>query len=107
MTYRSPARYLALLALLAAAFAVYLVVQSGSSGESSSSASTTAPATRTTTTTKQHRATKRTYTVRPGDTLSGIAERTGVPLTRLEQLNPDVDVNTLNAGQRLKLRPSS
>lgn len=104
MTYRSPARYLALLALLAAAFAVYLVVQSGTSDDPSPSARTT---TTTRTATTPRRPAKRTYTVRPGDTLSAIAERTGVPLTRLEQLNPDVDVNTLNAGQRLKLRPSS
>lgn len=105
MTYRSPARYLALLALLAAAFAVYLVVHSGTAKDASPSASTTRAT--TTTTTTRRTTTKRTYTVRPGDTLSGIAERTGVSLARLEELNPDVDVNTLNAGQRLKLRPSS
>jgi LysM repeat protein len=50
---------------------------------------------------------KRTYTVRAGDTLSAIAARTHVPLERLQELNPDIDVNTLNTGQRLKLRPSS
>jgi LysM repeat protein len=45
-----------------------------------------------------------TYTVIPGDTLSGIAEKTGVRLAKLERLNPEVDLEALNAGQVIKLR---
>ena len=45
-----------------------------------------------------------TYIVQPGDTLSGIAVKTGIPLLRLERLNPDIDAATLNAGQQIKLR---
>ena len=45
-----------------------------------------------------------TYVVVPGDTLSGIAVKTGIPLFRLERLNPDIDAATLNAGQQIKLR---
>lgn len=45
-----------------------------------------------------------TYTVRSGDTLAAIAQRTGVPVSRLQQLNPGVDPRTLLAGQKLKLR---
>ena len=43
--------------------------------------------------------------MRPGDTLSGIAERTGVPLATLTRLNDDVDSQALQTGQRLKLSP--
>ena len=45
-----------------------------------------------------------TYIVVPGDTLTGIAEKTGIPLGRLERLNKDLDAATLNAGQQIKLR---
>lgn len=44
------------------------------------------------------------YTVKEGDTLTGISERTGVPVTELERLNPGVDPQALIAGQELKLR---
>jgi LysM repeat protein len=44
------------------------------------------------------------YTVVAGDTLSGIAIETGVPEPRIERLNPEVDSETLNAGQVLALR---
>ena len=43
--------------------------------------------------------------VRAGDTLSGIAERTGVPLATLIRLNEGVDSQSLQTGQRLKLAP--
>ena len=46
----------------------------------------------------------RNYEVQPGDSLSTIAEATGVPLDVLSQLNPDLDPQTLAPGQRLKLR---
>ena len=45
-----------------------------------------------------------TYVVVPGDTFTGIAEKTGIPLAKLERLNPDLDTGTLNAGQQIKLR---
>lgn len=44
------------------------------------------------------------YVVEPGDTLSGIAERTGVPIRRLERLNPEIDPEALGTGQTIKLR---
>ena len=43
--------------------------------------------------------------VKPGDTLSSIALKTGVPLARIEALNPNVDTQSLQAGQRIKLVP--
>ena len=45
------------------------------------------------------------YVVQPGDTLSSIAQKTGVSVATLEALNPKlVDPDSLQAAQRLKLR---
>jgi LysM repeat protein len=44
------------------------------------------------------------YVVRPDDTLSAIARSTGVSLTTLEQLNPNISPNALQSGERLRLR---
>jgi LysM repeat protein len=46
----------------------------------------------------------RTYTVEEGDTLGAIAEKFDVSTKRLERLNPDIDPQTLNAGQELQIR---
>jgi len=46
----------------------------------------------------------RTYVVEEGDTLSGVAAEFDVSVKRLERLNPDIDPQTLNAGQELKIR---
>jgi LysM repeat protein len=45
-----------------------------------------------------------TYRVRPGDTLGSISERTGRTPEELQSLNPDLDAQALQPGQRLKLR---
>jgi LysM repeat protein len=42
--------------------------------------------------------------VQVGDTLGGIAGKTGVALTRIEELNPAVDPHAMTAGQKIKLR---
>ena len=44
------------------------------------------------------------YQVKSGDTLSAISERTGVPMSRIEELNPQIDPQALIEGQKLKLR---
>jgi LysM repeat protein len=44
------------------------------------------------------------YTVRKGDTLGHIAERTGVPIKTLQQLN-GLRGSTIRPGQKLKLKP--
>jgi membrane-bound lytic murein transglycosylase D len=46
-----------------------------------------------------------TYTVRPGDTLSKIAERNGVPLARLFAINGLTGKSILRPGQVLRLAP--
>ena len=44
------------------------------------------------------------YIVQAGDTLGTIAEKVGLSVDRLEELNPQIDPQTLVAGQRIKLR---
>jgi LysM repeat protein len=44
------------------------------------------------------------YVVRAGDTLSAISSRTGIPIATLQILNPSLDPNALQTGQRLRLR---
>lgn len=110
MSHRSPARWLAPLALLGAVLAVFLVARPESESTSGSGGSTQAGQTstsRTTTTKKKSAAKARTYTVKAGDVLSAIAEKTGLTLQRLQELNPDVDANALRTGQKLKLAPSA
>lgn len=110
VTGRSPARLLAPLALVTSVLALYLVVSSGGSDtgrdDTGAKPSQTRPsATSTTAKPRTPRRTRRTYTVRAGDTPSGIAERVGISLDTLLELNPDVDPQLLSPGQRLKLSP--
>ena len=46
----------------------------------------------------------RFYTVRVGDTLASIARTMGIPLERLERLNPNVEPTSLFIGDRIRLR---
>jgi LysM repeat protein len=45
-----------------------------------------------------------TYTVESGDTLAGIAAKTGTSVTRLEQLNPGIDPTALRVGQKIRVQ---
>jgi LysM repeat protein len=114
MTRRTPARLLAPLALVTVAAALFIVVSNGLDGGTGGDAST--PASRATdaeptraaegatTSASGRRRGRRTYTVRAGDTPSGIAQETGVSVEELLELNPDLDAQSLSVGQRLKLR---
>jgi LysM repeat protein len=44
------------------------------------------------------------YTVRRGDTFGSIAATEGTTVAQLEQLNPGVSSNTLQVGQRLRVK---
>jgi LysM repeat protein len=81
--------------------AVLLVVQNTLSEDGSSTTQTTTSTSTTRTTAKQG---PKTYRVRSGDTLGAIAEKTDVSVDKLVELNPDVDPQSLRAGQRLRLR---
>ena len=104
------ARLLAPLALIAVTVAVLAIVLgsdvvgddngSGSAGTSDLPAATD----RTGTTTTKKKRTPATYTIKANDTLSGIAETTGIPVERLQELNPELDPQGLVTGQKIKLR---
>jgi LysM repeat protein len=47
---------------------------------------------------------KNVYTVKPGDNFQSIAQKTGIPPEKLQQLNPDLDPQALISGQKVKLR---
>ena len=118
-TRRSPARFLAPLALIVVVVAFLAVISgsdTGGSGGSSTDTSSTSSAAQTGTTSKKKttKAAKKkaakgkdsgkTYTVQVGDTLGGIADKTGVPLSRIEELNPDVDPHAMTTGQEIRLK---
>jgi LysM repeat protein len=110
MAGRSPARFLAPIALVAFAVALFVVVSSnipddgdspGARGASQPAESTPGPNGKPE---KKKKRTPRTYTVKAGDTPSGIAEKNDVPLDRIFELNPDLDPQTLTPGTKIKLR---
>jgi LysM repeat protein len=115
-TRRSPLRWLAPIALVACAVAVYSVVDAGllsdDSGPSRSTAAKSSAAENTRTVSERSKSSSskrrrrtRTYTVKAGDTLSSIAVKTGLSLERIQRLNPKLDSNSLQTGQRVKLSP--
>jgi LysM repeat protein len=110
MAGRSPARFLAPLALVAFVIALFLVVSSSmkdsetSTGTRSPSGGDAQPASSPAANGKKQKKGPRRYRVKPGDTPSSIAEKTGVPLEEILRLNPDLDPQTLSPGQRIKLR---
>ena len=105
---RSPARFLAPLALIGFAVALLVVVSSSNdSGGAAAPNQTTgnrATATPAAAAGKRERKGPRRYIVKTGDTPSSIADKTGVPLEEILRLNPDLDPQTLAPGQRIKLR---
>jgi LysM repeat protein len=46
----------------------------------------------------------KSYVVQNGDTLTSIAHRMGVSVSRIQELNPGVDPQILVSGEKLKLR---
>jgi LysM repeat protein len=104
-----PVHLLAPLALVAVAVAVVVVIANSEvtgGDEDNGGEVTTTQATDTETTPKpnRQRTQRRNYVVKPGDSFGSIAEKTGVSIAQLEQLNPDVDPQALVVGQRIKLR---
>ena len=107
--WRNPARYIVPLALAASVTATYLIVHHALVNKHTSTTTTTV---QTTTTVAHHHgghtrspsAKAKFYVVKPGDSLSGIAAKTGVPITTIESLNPHLNPNALQPSQRLQLR---
>lgn len=100
MLARSPARYLGPIALVAVIAGIYLVVHQTLSSPPKSSARR--PGARHHTRGPYARA--HYYVIQPGDSMTGIASKTGVSLPTLESLNPGTDPNSLQTGGRLRLR---
>ena len=102
---RRPARIFAPLCLVACAVAVLLIVNANKDSGGSKDGNTPAQTSTVTTTKQSTKKSRKRYTVKPGDVLSAIAIKTGVPLDTLIRLNPGVDAQSLQTGQRLKLAP--
>jgi LysM repeat protein len=99
-------RFVAPLALVAFGVALAMVWSNSKvdGHHSRAQPATTPAATSPTTTATNKYANRRSYTVRTGDTLGGIAEKTGIDVTTLQDLNPGLDPQALVAGQKIKLR---
>lgn len=100
MVARNRLRYLAPIALAVAIAATIVVASAALSGNRSPAHSHVA----------RHRGAHKAfanasfYTVQNGDSLSSISQKTGIPVQTLESLNPSVDPNAVQTGQRLRLR---
>jgi LysM repeat protein len=101
MAARSPLRLLAPIALAVVLVGVVVVVVSSSDGGSGDKGTTA----RTATAPAKKVPRRRTYRVKEGDTLTSISDKTGVSTARLIALNPGLDPQALQLGDRLKLRP--
>jgi LysM repeat protein len=104
MAARSPARFLAPLALVGTAVALFVVVNGPPDSRSDQGTTGARPAQTATPASSKKTTGRRRYTVQRGDTASGIAEQTGVSLAQLRKLNPKVELGSLSPGQRLVLR---
>ena len=88
-----------LLIVLVIGLLVILVI-SGGSGDGKGAAGAKSPTTAT-----APRTSRKTITVRAGDNPSAIAERAGIEVERLLDLNPRLDPRALQVGDKLKLVP--
>jgi LysM repeat protein len=113
---RSPLRILAPVALVLFGLALVLIISSSSGGSSgggtSSSAvekardlgSGTSAKSKSRKSSKSDKLPKSVYVVQSGDTLGSISQKVGVSVTKLQELNPNLDQFSLVAGQKIKIR---
>ncbi len=99
MVGRSRARYLAPIALAAVIAGAYFIVHAGLTNKPATHAHN-----KKTSRARGKYARVKFYVVQAGDSLTRIATRTGIAVTDLEALNPNIDPNSLQTGQRLRLR---
>src|SRR3954447_3641465 len=98
MSKLSTARWLAPIGLIVVVGAMLAVINNsevGGKNDGTSSSQTVTGASKKTKQSKSSKHKRTTYTVHTGDTLSAIAEKTGVPLDEIERLNPGLDAQTL------------
>jgi LysM repeat protein len=111
--YAAPAAF-----LLAVTLAVLLIRSGLHAGDSSTTTAAVVPTTPTktvsqTTTTTKRRPPRRTttsrsaasfYTVQAGDTFEVISSKTGVSVSDLQRLNPNVSSTSLFIGQKIRIK---
>lgn len=96
------ARLLAVLAIAAVVVAIVVIVSNANLNSKDSNSHK-----KTATHAKKHkkpRTKAKTYTVKSGDTLTSISAKTGIPVSEIQALNPEVDPQILSAGETLKLK---
>jgi LysM repeat protein len=107
---RSPGRLLAPISLIAFILALFIVFATSGTDEDSSdggnniSQQQSEQVSTTGETTTSPTVSGNFYTVKTGDTLAGIAEEVGVPVARLQELNPALDPQALVSGQKIRIR---
>jgi LysM repeat protein len=104
---RSPARLLAPVALVLVTGAVGYVITTSTDagdGDGGDTADRTAQERPRQQEQRPRRRLRAFYRVKLNDTLGLIAEKTDVPVERLEELNPELDPQNLIVGQRIRLR---
>jgi LysM repeat protein len=111
--HKSSARVFAPMALVVFGIALLVILASAGGSDKTSSKSGPTKAEQRDLRVKKQRARQHTspvhtsrtvYVVQAGDTLGGIAVKTGVSVEKLQELNPNVDPQALTSGQRLKLK---
>jgi LysM repeat protein len=102
---RNPARFLAPVFLIAVIAGTYVVVHNGINQINRTTSSTSRTTTQPHLTKTQRKYVKaKYYTVQSGDTLTQIAAKTGVSIDTLVALNRHMNPNSLQLGQRIRLR---
>jgi LysM repeat protein len=114
---RSPSHVLAPISLIAFGLALLLIVTSagGGDGDTSKSEATKQEQRDLEVSKEKQRRIARekreqgklpqgVYVVKTGDTLGSIAQKTGVPVEKLQEMNPELDPQALVSGQKIKLR---
>jgi LysM repeat protein len=98
------ARFVAPIAIAAVAVGTYLIVHSGLATHRATVTHSSPLLSGPRVSVRRGRAKPKFYVVKPNDTLGAISVKTHVSVVRLTALNPAVAPNSLQTGQRLRLR---
>lgn len=100
----APARLAAVAALAVALVVAIAVIAGALGGDDDSNGSRSHHHGKQATREAQPKQVPATYEVKSGDTLISISHQTGVPIFEIEELNPEIDPQSLIVGEQLKLR---
>lgn len=100
----APARVLAVIALIGGVLVLLVVVSSALNGGGDGGSGKGGSGGEAARIGKGNGEIRAAYVVQNGDTLTSIAHKTGVPVSRIQALNPGVDPQILISGEKLKLR---